>query len=218
MFIYRRNRPALRSVESLNLFLAPICQQQTAAFSLTSNTVCYFSFSASPKDGFNNESLLLHTHLVPVDSPPIGLSISTKWQNTRSAEDCRVSTWVHGKWNTVYHLVCARHFWAAVHFSFLMLKNYFPPTRFLAKPGAWAALARALKKKRKKTAADRDKNNYSSICLPRDTHPSRPTPFLYELLHFLSPAHTIRPFTIMTLLSSVGSHELRFQCAGCKQK
>lgn len=28
------------------------------------------------------------------------------------------------------------------------------------------------------TAADRDKNNYGSVCLPRDTLPARPTPFL----------------------------------------
>ena len=79
---------------------------------------------------------------------------------------------------------------------------------------ARAALARALRK----TAADRDKNNYSSTCLPRDTLSTRPTPFPYELLHFRSPARTIKPFTIKTRWLNVLTQAHVFHHAGWKQK
>lgn len=63
--------------------------------SLTSNTVLFFSlslFSASPKGQINNESFLLHTHTHTHSGPDsagllTGFSYSTKWQNSRSAEE-----------------------------------------------------------------------------------------------------------------------------------
>lgn len=99
------------------------------------------------------------------------------------------------------------------HFSFLMQKNYFPLLSFPGKLKTQAALARALRK----TAADRDKNNYSSICLPRDTLLTRPTPFPYELLHFHSPALTIKSFTTKTSWLYVLTQAHMFHHTGRKQ-
>lgn len=111
----------------------------------------------------------------------------------------------------------ARHFWAAVQFSFFIpnveklfspaLVSWQPPRPGLLWPEPF-----------RKTAADRDKNNYSSICLPRDTLSTRPTPFPYELLHFRSPAHTIKPFTIKTPWLNVLTQARMFHHAGWERR
>lgn len=48
-----------------------------------------FFSPASPKGQINNEPLLLHTHSRPDNSADLltGFSFSTKWQNSRSAEE-----------------------------------------------------------------------------------------------------------------------------------
>lgn len=141
----------------LNLFLPPSASSRPQLQLDLKHSLLFFS-SASPKDRLTTR------HFFCTRTRPLLLQQTAKqWECWRKGSSS--STWVDGNWNTVYQLDFTRHFWATIQFSFLMQRNYFPLLLFPGNLKAWAALARTFRK----TAADWDKNNYSSICLPRDT-------------------------------------------------
>lgn len=115
VFIYRRSRPRARCSDGVWTCSYPPPPPDASSRPQLQSVIFLLCL---PKGQINNKSLLLDQTTLQASwqaSP-----FSTKWQDSRSAEDSSTSTRVDGNWNTVYHLVFTRHFWATVQFSFLM--------------------------------------------------------------------------------------------------
>lgn len=132
---------------------------------LTSSTVCYFS-PPTPEEQINNEALLLHPDAEPDISAGLltGLSFSTK----RQKKECYGKD-INTSWWKLEHCLpfSLRYTFLGHHSIFIpnVDKLFFPLLLFPGNLEAQAAGARVFRK----TAVDGDKNNYSSIRLPRDT-------------------------------------------------
>lgn len=164
VFIYRRNRGQWCTVAIVWTCPYPQCREANHNSSLTSSTVCYFS-RPPPSKGHVNKSLIPW----PDDSTGIltSLSFSTKWQNSRGAGE-KTAPKTHELMETgtpstnksLLHISGP-----PLNFHSSCSKTIFPPLQFPGNLDMQAEKASNLRK----TAADWDKNNYSSISLPRDT-------------------------------------------------
>lgn len=141
----------------------PQCREANHNSSLTSSTVCYFS-RPPPSKGHNNKSLIPR----PDNSTGLltSLSFSTKWQNSRGAEE-KTAPKTHelmetGTPSTIKSLLHISG--PPLNFHSSCSETIFPLLQF---PGNLDIQTEA--SNLRKTAADWDKNNYSSISLPRDT-------------------------------------------------
>lgn len=160
VFIYRRGRPVLRSVEKSEPASSLDLPAEDHRFQFDLQHSLLFFFSTSPKDRLTTSHFFC-THTPSASGlcrPLTGFSISTKWQwRAPGVVEKRLKSDHMSSWKMEHCLPFSLHSTFLGRCSFFIPnveKLFSPYSCFLAKLQAWAALARALKKKEKNSCRE----------------------------------------------------------------
>lgn len=150
LFNWPTAEPSSLSSQQLRVYLEEkqACYAPSSGWGIWTSTVFY-----SAKDSRTSHCFYAYTH-----------SRMTLWQAS-PVQEGKNKFWLlpsehMSSWNTVYHWAFTLHFWAVIQ---VFIPNV--DKQFSSALVSWQRQTRVLRK----TAADRDKNNYWSICFPKET-------------------------------------------------